>query len=171
MSKHKKIVSTIIAISIVVVLNYLVGSLLQNGQTVECSTGRDTYRAFGDGRFQASSPGDDMQIRDLDNSNFVISTVEKYIFQDDLLFITGYYVIGDLKSVLEYNDFTSHYPDGGISRYESLDEIPYYTVVDIGTGEAEFFLTYNDLPKEYKSVFDEPTNWWCELFRTCWEKE
>ena len=136
----------------------------------EYFVGRDTYQSFGNGRFQAFDPGDEMYIQDLDRPTMQID-VERYVLLDDLLFIRGYYLIGYGQTADDERVINSYYPDDELHTYSSLDEIPYYSVINIESADVEFFLKGDTLPVEYQSVFDKPLNWLCKYRRNCFEKD
>lgn len=156
-----------------VVVTVILGCIISfviHYRTYDYSIGRDTYYAFGNGRFQAIKPGNELYIHDGEDEILQIGDVEKYILDDRLLFVEGYIVVGR-SAAYQNGRIKSYYPDKQLHFYGSFDEIPYYTVINIDTGEAEYFLKNDQLPQQYKEIFDQTLPSKCEHQRTCFKKE
>jgi len=127
---------------------------------------RDTFRAFGDGRFQVlSGVTYDLFDQGCDIEFPVVYDIEKYIEEDNHVYLIGYYSMQGGPSLSHVNIETCE-----IEEFDDYDKIPKYLVLDYNNAELHTYISLEDIPESKKVVFEKQTNWWCKLQKTCYEK-
>lgn len=94
-----------------------VSALLMGCGEQKYPTGRDTYRAFGDGRFQIGRViGDEKPLMDVKTGFVLLSNVYDYRRTRDAL-----YFVGSFGEPVSYVVITLN--DGSIHRFRRIDEV------------------------------------------------
>ena len=140
--------------------------------------GQDKYTYFGDARFQVMNWATDMNKLELidfasGHMEFIVYEINKYILVDETLYVSGDFSSGTATD--EYGT-DSHFgivnpSTGQFVYFHSYDEIPNFMTLDTQTGEAQYFISLEEMSEEEQAIFDTDFHGnSCLKKRTCYEK-
>lgn len=141
-------------------------------------SGIDTVYSFGDGQFHVFNGNIRYNLSDFcsnDISKTIVYDVYKYIDNlDNTAYIIGYYSDGttpDEEGTTHPSIFHTNTQTCAYEKYDSVDLIPKYLILNYNTNDLTTYLTWDDVPEADKTVFSQDLDWWCQFRNTCYEKE
>lgn len=167
----KYIVSVISVLVVLVAALFLFGN--SNKYADRCGSFlacKDHYTYFGDGRFYIMSIVSHKSLFDYESgSTGIMLDLDKYFLKGSRLYIEGYFVTGIAvpgnPPFLSYDIINQDY-----ITYNSIEEVPRYTILNIETGETDLYRTLDEISEEDRLIFEKRLNSWCKFWRTCYEK-
>lgn len=169
-SKLTKPVKAVLISAFVCLVLFFTGALIMRFDT---GGGVHTYAQFGNGRFEISIDGYDGTKFLNDDWVVYVARVERYLEKGDLLFVTGYHSFtgADPNNPHPpyYGFVTGSHNIDDASRYNSVDKIPRYIILNFKTAEMKLYRTLDEVPENQRQYFTQKLNWWCDLMRSCYE--
>jgi hypothetical protein len=136
---------------------------------------QDKYIHFSDGRFQVWRWPTDMeklQLMDFKYDDYLVRYLYWYRLHEDKLYIEGNVERGtgtDAEGNISYWGGVDT-SNGKILMYDDQNDLPRFVVLDITSGEAEYYLSLEEIPETDRAVFEmDLTGEDCLKARTCYE--
>lgn len=105
---------------------------------------------------QRDLPEGILYINDPHNSNVLVYNMKTYEVEDTYIYAINEHT--GAKFWADNEDGTRDFvvwTQGGVRTYETQEEIPTYAKVNSENGDTEWFLTYDQMSKEDKAIFQE----------------
>lgn len=174
---HKKnLIKFILIVSIILFTLFPLGMFFYPtffGDEIEYSINKDAWDIFGNGRFQVGNVLTDVKIlqdKEISYGN-IFGDIDKYIEKDPYVYLVSYHS----ESMIALDGPFHRYKlgTGEYIRYENLEEVPQYLVLNYRTGEGEFYIDFENIPEEDQEIFNKKVWFWCEIpfWRTCYERD